>query len=985
MSLSKAIGVISCINEFGNLFQLVRSAVSYMRSQLSGSEEKQLKEDDVLQEKNLEENDVLQLQSDLRCLRDTLPAMYNLIDRAEWKSHVLGVEQLLPNLKDAVYDAEDLLDEFRWHELKVEIEGNATQPSPFMDFFYIITQGSFNKAADIYKRLSNLSSQLEKMGLHEGTPQFDKSLRPVTTSFCTEPKIFGREKELEEVIRLLGVPSYGSMSSLKRKRSSNATNNDQRVAFVPILPIVGIGGIGKTTLAQEITTLQRVKSYFDKIIWICISDEFDEERCTKVLIKSLSGTEATSDNLDDLQQILASEVGKKRFLLILDDIWPNALNDDGCCWRKFCAPLTNVLQGSMMVVTTRFAEVANIVGTMDSFALEGLQNDVFWQFFKLCVFGSEDYHIDPQLEQIGRSIIPKLKGAPLAAKTIGRLLRKSLDPAHWNDILNSELWQLRQQESDILPALRLSYMYLPFNLKRCFSFCATYHKDYNFDKSSLAEIWVAEGFVEPQGSIPLQHIGGQYFDDLVNLSFFQNLRGKYVIHDLMHDMAQLVSKEDCFVIKNASDMEMVPQNVRHLSILGSCNVNLSKLLSLCKHKKLRTLLCNKSLGSDTLYPVMDRWFSGLQYLRVFFCASMKGLPESIGNLKHLRYLEISRGCHFDTFPSSFCSLYNFQILYARKCKFRSLPRGFSKLINLQKFESKFSRIEVEATVLKEELSFIENFNERPNDLTIFNLGAISKDGAAEAKLKKKEYLNSLTLRWSCLRCPEHNEPEVLQALQPPTSIKSVRIVGYPGEYLPSWFCGCDLPEAMSFSKLPAATVHNNNNGGARTIFSLLTEVSITGCQNLSSLEQFLHPTTFVPAIRKIVIADCASVKSIPIEWSPSLEEIRVSNCPKMTHLSAPCVKKLKLYETFGFNIDCSSLTFLHINSSQLPSIELEKWRLPVLQRLHIGCECLKFIREFEHISTGLSLGLARARSSTAKFPLLTHLIIEYCRKLENID
>jgi len=54
-----------------------------------------------------------------------------------------------------------------------------------------------------------------KMGLHEGTPQFDKSLRPVTTSFRTEPKIFGREKELEEVIRLLGVPSYGSMSSLK--------------------------------------------------------------------------------------------------------------------------------------------------------------------------------------------------------------------------------------------------------------------------------------------------------------------------------------------------------------------------------------------------------------------------------------------------------------------------------------------------------------------------------------------------------------------------------------------------------------------------------------------------------------------------------------------------------------------------------------------------------------------------------------------------
>jgi len=106
----------------------------------------------------------------------------------------------------------------------------------------------------------------------------------------------------------------------------------------------------------------------------------------------------------------------------------------------------------------------------------------------------------------------------------------------------------------------------------------------------------------------------------------------------------------------------------------------------------------------------------------------------------------------------------------------------------------------------------------------------------------------------------------------------------------------------------------------------------------------------------------------------------------MTHLLAPFAKELVLKQIFGFNIDFSSLTFLHIMSSQLPSIELEKWSLPVLQRLHIGdCDCLKFIRESEHISTGLSLGLARTRGSTAKFPLLTELTIVRCSKLESID
>jgi len=375
-----------------------------------------------------------------------------------------------------------------------------------------------------------------------------------------------------------------------------------------------------------------------------------------------------------------------------------------------------------------------------------------------------------------------------------------------------------------LPALRLSYMYLPFNLKRCFSFCATYPKDYNFDKSSLAEIWVAEGFVEPQGSIPLQHIGAQYFEDLVNLSFFQKLRGAYVIHDLMHDMAQLVSKDECFIVKNLSDLEKDPQSVRHLSILPITNVKASNLLRLGECTKLCTLLCNKPLSSGILSSAMDCWFEKLLCLCVIFCASTEKLPESIGNLKHLRYLAISKTCHFRSLPSSFSSLYNLKIFYARKCKFESLSRGIRKLINLQKFESNIPAMEVDAAELKEELSFIDKFNQRPSKLTINNLDAMSKDGEAEAKLKKKEYLSSLTLRWSSLRFPEHKEAEVLQALQPPIKIRSVQIEGYPGKYLPSWFRGCGGPKDMLFSKLPAATVDNNNNGGARTILSLLTEV-----------------------------------------------------------------------------------------------------------------------------------------------------------------
>jgi hypothetical protein len=167
----------------------------------------------------------------------------------------------------------------------------------------------------------------------------------------------------------------------------------------------------------------------------------------------------------------------------------------------------------------------------------------------------------------------------------------SLDTTHWENILNSKLWDLTQEETDILPALRLSYIYLPLHLKRCFSFCAVYPKDHKFQKQSLAEIWIAEGFVKPRVGIPIENISHQYFDDLVNRSFFEKHRRTYVIHDLMHDMAQLVSKDECFTIKVESDFQKILNSVRHLSILSSTKIDNNSLLILCKYKNLRTLLC----------------------------------------------------------------------------------------------------------------------------------------------------------------------------------------------------------------------------------------------------------------------------------------------------------------------------------------------------------------------------------------------------------
>ncbi|KAM3405414.1 hypothetical protein ACQJBY_008101 [Aegilops geniculata] len=971
MSISRAIGVVSGLNECVNLFQWVGSSISYLRSRWSATQEESI------------HHEVLHLQSGLQRLRDTLPAMYGLIDQAEWRIHEGRVAELLPNLKDAVNDADGLLDEFRWHELKMEVEGNASH-SAFIGFYKTTVQGSFNKVNDIQERLNSISGQLEKMGLYGVTPGFDKSVRPDTTPFPNEKNIFGRDKDLKEVMRFLGVPQSKGRACSKRKRTSSSVNaststaasnqvsNKSTIPAIPVLPIVGMGGVGKTTLAQHICNHQQVKDYFELIIWIC-ADDFDVKRLIKDAIQSASGKTTTLDHLASLQHALSGSVSNKRFLIVVDDVWDDALKEDEQRWKDFYDSLTNVVQGSMMLVTTRFPDVADRVRTMEPFPLAGLKEGVFWDFFKICAFGSERSENDPELERIGRSIVPKLKGSPLAAKTLGRLLGMNLHTAHWNNILESELWKLKQEKTDILPALRLSYIYLPFHLKRCFSFCAVYAKDHKFEKGRLAEIWVAEGFVEPQGNTPLEDIGHQYFEDLVNRSFFQKVRGTYVIHDLLHDMAKLVSDHDCFTIKSMRDFQMVPQNVRHLYILPSRDLSTSNLLSLSKHTKLRTLICDKSFGNQGA-AIMDRWCSELQRLRVIFWASSNELPDSIGNLKHLRYLEISKACPFKS-SSAFRSLYNLQRLYAEECNLQSLPAYFSKLISLRGFKSRrfqyYAGYEQKIDATNQfDMKIIKNLNQFDGHMNIRNLGSVSNDHAAEFNLKDKKYLRRLTLEWSW-PCILKGATKVLQVLQPSTSLKSLVLKDYPDESLPNWF----QPQ-INLNAMPDVLVDNNNDEIGT--LSSLEELAILWCRNLQSVEQLLRPA-YVPAIKKLRIVGCPQLVSLPTETFGdfhSLESLEVHGCPNIRSRSlvAHSLLKLKLGSSQNLtdNIQCCSLTEFYLSCEYVTTIQPQMWNLPALQKLHIAnCRYLLSVRQ--------------EQPPIRAFESLTLLIIGNCENLARLD
>ncbi|CAD6248378.1 unnamed protein product [Miscanthus lutarioriparius] len=249
------------------------------------------------------------------------------------------------------------------------------------------------------------------------------------------------------------------------------------------------------------------------------------------------------------------------------------------------------------------------------------------------------------------------------------------------------------------------------------------------------------------------------------------------------------------------------------------------------------------------------------------------------------------------------------------------------------------------------IRFLKKLNLITRDLFIINLCEISKDQAAEIELTKKDIF-CLSLTWSkdIFQLPEpvHNdEIEVFEALHPPTNIKYGRLNCYPGEYLPSWCHGSYDP----------------------TIFSSLTEIMVIGCPKLSSLEQFLQPA-YMPAIKIMMIKECTSLESIPVErfgGLPSLEELKVTNCPKINSqcLLAPSLKKLSLEDPGNLenDIDCRSLTTINLSNYHLASLTFNREKLPLLTELTIG-EC----RELETLNGG--------------WPILKSLSIMLCPRLK---
>jgi len=861
------------------------------------------------------------VKDELEKLRNTasvIKAIFLDAEEQQTKSH--EVRDWLQKLKDAIYDADDLLDDFSTEMLQQQLMMQDKKAIEVCAFFSKIKKTAYGfsmscKIKAIRERLNDIASDRSKFHLTDHPRQMPSVIaeREQTHSFVCVEEVVGREDDKLAIVELL--------------LHSNTEEN------VSVIPVVGIGGLGKTTLVQLVYNSEKIRRHFELRIWVCVSEVFDVKLIVQKILESATNTKCDGLEMDSLLTRLGKEIDGKKFLLILDDVW----NDNRERWLKLRDLLMGGARGSKVVVTTRTQLIATITGTAKPYFLRSLSEDESWSLFEKLAFKQGKEFENARLVAIGKEVVKKCAGVPLAIRTMGSLLYCKDTETEWLSFKDRDLSMIPQNENDILPILKLSYELLPPCLKNCFAYCSLFPKDSEINKQTLIKLWMAQGFLQPaDGMQHLEEVGHQCFMDLARRSFFQDLEygewGDVVscrMHDLMHDLALLVGGCESSAVD--SNAENICERIRHVSLDFELDSSQKIPPSLFKANKIRTFV----LPVQPVYRKIlnqaphDTIISSFRCLRAldFHNTGVDIVPRSISKLKHLRYLDLSKNEDLKRLPSCITRLKNLQTLKLSSCKrLEALPRHISKMISLRHLEidhctglthmpNGLGQLTALQTLtqfvvgkygtspdLSARLRELNGLNDLRGELKISKLEKlkVSATESREANLKGKENLEVLRLEWTRGvnddRVIDEDEA-LLETFQPHSNLKEFHIYGYRAGKFPSWMVlnlSLLLPnlqeiiiwrcyrclELPMFSQLPMLKVLKleevtaleyieNSSSGSSSLFSVRGNLSKRGKREEKS-------ALFFPSLQELRLFDLRNFKGW---WR---EEVSVVNNDEAT-------------------------------------------------------------------------------------------------------
>ncbi|KAL3834666.1 hypothetical protein ACJIZ3_009402 [Penstemon smallii] len=837
-----------------------------------------------------------------------------------------AVQIWMKRLEVIALDADDVLDELTYEGIRLNAEVKNSKRKKVRNFFSSSNPLAFRHK--IVAKIKNINSLLDELyqeasgiglmavELVNSSVELNEILQ--TGPFVDDSEIIGRNDDISSIVNWL------------------LNSKDEKA--LPVISIVGMPGQGKTTLAQLIYKNDEVVKYFDCRLWVCVSDKFVVDRLLNEMVEALTQTHSNMTNREAIVKKLQVILTNKRIFLVLDDVW----NENRAKWDCLKKSLLEIggSSGSKIMITTRSEDVSLTMQACMAHHLGTLSDEESWNLFKQVAFANGGAVETPELVSIGKKILKKCGGVPLAVKALGGLLYARKNGREWLD--------------SVLPSLRLSYNHLPLiSLKQCFRYCSLFQKDSIMEKDELIQLWIAQGYLHcsKENHLEMEDIGGNYLNILLRNSLLQvDKKDEYdniktcKMHDLVHDLALDVSKNYCLT----TDGEEVNVEIKaiHLALISGKKSLLE--IPTGNFQRMRTLFSGGVFLENMLMK--------LKKLRILVlnCDDATELPNSIGKLKHLRFLDVSKTRIFKL-PDSITKLYYLQTL--RLHGLEDLPKEFGNLINMRHFyiykvepsnneemkcllpgigQLSFLRTLPYFVVSEEEgcqINELQGLDNLQGTLKIYGLVKI-KNGveAKKANIKGKSNIDTLEFHWSCrsekVYYDEVNDEDVLEELIPHTNVGGIKISGYHGSRFPSWIA----TPSCSYLLRNLVKIILENCNMCRKIPPLGHLVCLKFAE-INNMDGVARPTTdkviVFPALKQLTLRSMSSLEEwldieelncsvVPIKVFPQLEELSISFCRSLNKLpNIRCLKSLRKLSI----LFCYGLDFLPDELGTLESLE----------------------------------------------------------------
>ncbi|KAL8245643.1 hypothetical protein R6Q59_006859 [Mikania micrantha] len=548
-----------------------------------------------------------------------------------------------------------------------------------------------------------------------------------------------------------------------------------------VIALCGMGGVGKTTMMEQLETEANNKKMFDYIVPIVIGRTHNMHSIQNDISIRLSGEGLVEATIPERAHRLREkfkirlEEKKERILFILDDVWQKIeLKDIG-----LTSPLPN---GLKLFLTSRDSDICRqiAVSAHSHTSFKVVEVEILTEeeaqnlFFKITNVSKEDNRYD-----IGCQIIEKCGRLPLAINIIGTALH-SREMHVWN----FKLQRLNNNniDHDVQEVIKISYEYIEKEDKEVLLLCGLFPEDYDIRIEDLTRY--AWGLNLFKG---VSTLGGASdstrtcVGNLINAHMLinSNKHGCVRMHDLVlsfvlgvvsksdrdwiikhGDVTQLARREESCKRMSLTCMGMseFPQDFKYpnLSFLRFMNGESSlkfpddfyenmKNLQVIAYYKMksplllsRSLHCSTNLKSLCLYRcklMFDFSFVGdlvnLEVLSFAHCGIHKS-PSAIGNLVKLKLLDLTGCKNLRIDNGVFKNLKKLEELYMRVSSYENVRFTESNIKELAMLSKQLFALEVEF-VEKENLfeffSFekLDKFKIAVGDCNIFHSYEIEKD------------------------------------------------------------------------------------------------------------------------------------------------------------------------------------------------------------------------------------------------------------------